>query len=115
MLAYYTPAPIPPMIRNELLNQLAEQHQYEIVTWPAYYSDEQCMNMLRLNTDTNILFYIAMMNGITPIITVAGHKAFIADLSKKEKSNRHLPEYLNPSYNNTEKEEKHLRDQRSSA
>jgi len=34
------------------------------------------------------------MNGITPIMTIGDHKAFIVDLTPKKKSNRSLPSYV---------------------
>jgi hypothetical protein len=88
MLAYFTPAPVYPMIRNELLNDLQQQHVYEIVTFPMHYPDELCMNELRRNTDPNVILYIALMKGITPIVTVGDHKAFVADLSKQKETKR---------------------------
>tara|TARA_R110000823_G_scaffold63039_5_gene148900 strand:+ start:2230 stop:2571 length:342 start_codon:yes stop_codon:yes gene_type:complete len=94
MLAYFTPAPVYPMIRNELLNDLQRQHVYEIVTFPMHYPDELCMNELRRNTDPNVILYIALMKGITPIVTVGDHKSFVADLSKPKvtkKNSRKLP------------------------
>ena len=62
MLAVHTPAPVYPMIRNEQLDELQENHLYEICTWPAYYSDEFCMNSLRRNSDPNVVLYVALMN-----------------------------------------------------
>ncbi len=96
MLAVHTPAPVGPRIRNEQLDMLAKNHQYEIATWPAYFSDKQCMDRLRAlcNVNPNILLYVAMMKGITPIVTIGDHKAFIVDFTKKEpdkKNTRQLP------------------------
>ena len=95
MLAEHTPAPIYPMIRNEQLDELQDNHIYEICTWPAYYSDQQCMDSLRKNPDPNVVLYIALMKGITPIITVGDHKAFVADFSKSKpkKKDRKLPRF----------------------
>ncbi len=112
MLARHTPAPEYPIVRNTELDELAVLHLYEVVTWPAYLPDEICMKRLRQNADPNVILFIALMNGITPIITIGDHKAFIVDLTPKKKSNRSLPKFLLPSYNNKEKAEKHLQDQR---
>lgn len=114
MLAKYTPAPEYPIVSNKQLDELQDLHLYEVVTWPMHYPDELCMRLLRQNSDPNVILFIAMMNGITPIMTIGDHKAFIVDLTPKKKSNRSLPSYLNPSYNNTKQAEKHLRDQRGS-
>ena len=114
MLAKHTPAPEYPIVRNKQLDELQKLHLYEVVTWPAYYPDEICMNMLRSNADPNVILFVALMNGITPIMTIGDHKAFIADLTPKKKSNRSLPSYLTPSYSNTKQAEKHLQDQRDS-
>lgn len=114
MLARHTPAPQYPIVRNTQLDELAKLHLYEVCTWPAYYPDELCMRYLRANRDPNVILFIAQMNGITPIMTIGDHKAFIVDLSPKKKSNRSLPSYLIPSYNNTKQAEKHLQDQRDS-
>lgn len=96
MLAVHTPAPVYPMIRNELLNDLQRQHVYEITTYPMHYPDELCMKELRMNTDPNVILYIALMGGITPIVTIGDHKSFVADLSRREeeqpkKGGRRLP------------------------
>lgn len=101
------------MVRSEILDRLQDKHCYEIVTWPMHYSDEQCMNMLRTNSDPNVVLYVALMGGITPIITVGGHKAFIADFTKHKKPNRFQPMSQNPSYSSIGKAEKHHQDQRS--
>ena len=114
MLAKYTPAPEYPIVSNKQLDELQDLHLYEVVTWPMHYPDELCMRLLRQNSDPNVILFIAMMNGITPIMTICDHKAVIVDLTPKKKSNRSLPSYLNPSYNNTKQAEKHLRDQRGS-
>lgn len=112
MLAVHTPAPEYPMLRNKEIDELAEKHCYEIVTWPAYLPDEVCMNRLRKNTDPNVIMYVALMKGITPIVTIGDHKSFIADFSKKKKTKRHLPMFQNQADSSTEQAEKHLRDQR---
>lgn len=112
MLARFTPAPEYPMIKNDIIQRLADEHKYEVVTWPAYYPDHICMNMLRANTNQNVMMFVVMMKGITPIMTIGDHKAFIADLTFAKQS---LPMFQNPSCNSTEKAEKHLQDQRGSA
>lgn len=91
MLAYYTPAPQYPIIRNELIDQFQKNHQYEIVTWPMHYPDELCMDYLRRNTNPNVILYIALMKGITPIVTIGDHKSFIVDFTEQPKSR--LPRY----------------------
>jgi len=80
-----------PIQRNVELNKMAEKHCYEIIKWPAYFSDIQVMNMLRRVTDPNIIYFIAAMRGITPIVTIGGYKSFIADLSPEKKRKRSLP------------------------
>jgi len=114
MLARHTPAVFEPrkMIRNRLLDDLQKNHQYEIVKWPMHYPDELCMKLLRVNPDPNVILYVAMMKGITPIVTIGDHKAFVADFTKPKKSKRHLPKFHSPSYSNTKLEGKHLRDQK---
>ena len=107
------PEPEGDIIPHPSLEAYAKQHTYEVCTWPMHYSDEMCMNWLRETKDTNVILYIGLMNGLTPIVTVGDHKAFIVVF--KDKPKQSLPSYLNPSYNNTETEEKHLRDQKGSA
>ena len=102
------------IVSNELLDDLWSKHQYEMMRFPMHLTDEMCVKQVRQCADQNILYAVAMMRGIIPIVTVGGSKSFIADFSKKEKSKRSLPKYLNPSYNSTEQVEKHLRDQRDS-
>ncbi len=97
---------------NEEIDLLAEKHCYEICSWPMHYPDQLCMYLLRTNPDYGVVTYIALMKGITPIVTIGDHKSFIADFSPPEKSKKRLPKFLIPSYNNIEKEEKHLRDRR---
>jgi hypothetical protein len=59
MLAAHTPAPEYPMVRNEQLDELQQNHIYEICTFPMHLPDEVCMNMLRANTDPNVILYVA--------------------------------------------------------
>ena len=103
------------MFRSETLDDLASKHCYEVVQWPMHLSDEQCMQRLRTNSNPNVILYVALMGGITPIITIGSHKSFVADFSKhskKDKFNRSQPKFQNPSYSNIKQEEKHLQDQR---
>jgi len=103
----------PKVVRNEQIDRLAKNHCYEIVIFPAYLPDSVCMQQLRTNPDPNVIYYIAMMKGITPIVTIAGHKAFVVTLEEPKKPNRSLPKFHSPSYSNREKEEKHLQDRRN--
>jgi hypothetical protein len=111
MLAVHTPAPVYPVIRNEQLDELQKLHIYEICIWPAYFSDQYCMNSLRQNSDPNVIMYIALMKGITPIITIGDHKAFVADFSEPVigKKDRKLPRFGSKIKN---KEEDKLKSQR---
>ena len=95
MLAVHTPAPEYPMVRNEQLDELQKNHIYEICTFPMHLPDDLCMKMLRSNSDPNVILYIALMKGITPIVTVGDHKSFVADFSKPEptKKERRLPRF----------------------
>lgn len=99
MLAVHTPAPHEwnKPIRNELIEDLMRQHCYEIVRWPAYLSDDECMNRLRRNADPNVILYIALMKGITPITTIGQYKSFIASFDewkKGKKDRKGLPKML---------------------
>ena len=47
--------------------------------------------MLRRETNPNVIHYVAMMKGITPIITVGQFKSFVATFEKPKKNKRHLP------------------------
>lgn len=80
-----------PVMRNTIIDDLAEKHCYEVVRWPAYFSDEQCMAKLRLETSPNIIHYVAMMRGITPIITVGQFKSFVVTFEQQKKNKRHIP------------------------
>ena len=102
------------IVRNELLDDLWSKHQYEMMRFPMHWTDEMCVKKVRVTADQNILYAVAMMKGIIPIVTIGGYKSFIADFNDREKSKRSLPKYLNPSYYNKEQVEKHLRDQRDS-
>jgi len=113
LLAVHTPAPVYPMIRNELLDQMQANHVYEILTFPMHWPDEMCMNELRKNTDPNVILYIALMKGITPIVTVGDHKSFVVDMTppkKNKKKSRKLPKRLG---NIKEKLENTLRKKRA--
>jgi len=76
-----------------------------------HYPDELCMKLLRVNPDPNVILYVAMMKGITPIVTIGDHKAFVADFTKPKKSKRHLPKYRRVEPR--ESMEKMLRDKRN--
>ena len=82
------------IVRNELLDDLFKRHQYEMMRFPMHMTDEMCVKQVRQCADQNILYAVAMMRGIIPIVTVGGSKSFIADFSKKEKSKRSLPKYV---------------------
>lgn len=99
------------MFRNENIDILAKDHCYEITKFPAYLPDEIVMQRLRSITDPNVILYIAMMKGVTPIVTIGDHKSFVASL-KQPKTTKHLPKFHSPSYSNIKLEEKHLRDRR---
>lgn len=111
MLDEHTPKEEYPMVRNEQLDKLQKNHIYEICTWSMHYSDQYCMNELRKNTDPNVIMYIALMKGITPIITIGDHKAFVADFSEPVigKKDRKLPRFGSKIKN---KEEDKLKSQR---
>lgn len=100
-----------PVQKNDIIEDLASKHCYEIVRWGAYFSDEQCMAKLRLVTDPNVLHYVAMMRGITPIITVGQFKSFVATFEKPKKNKRHLP-VKDTLKGVREKQEQQLRDLR---
>jgi hypothetical protein len=76
-----------------------------------HYSDELCMDELRRNTDPNVILYIALMKGITPIVTIGDHKSFVADLSppkKDKRRGRKLPKKLNDLRDKLENKLRHL-------
>lgn len=97
MLAVHTPAPFEPKvpIRNETIEELAENHCYEVVRWGAYLTDRICLEQLRQNTDPNVILYIALMRGITPIMTIGQFKSFIVsfEIVKEKKQTRKIPSY----------------------
>jgi hypothetical protein len=77
-----------------------------------HYSDELCMDELRRNTDPNVILYIALMKGITPIVTIGDHKSFVADLSppkKDKRRGRKLPKKLNDLRDKLENKLRHKR------
>ncbi len=100
-----------PVQRNTVIDDMAANHCYEIVRWPAYYSDAQCMNFLRHNTNPNVVHYVAMMHGITPLITVGQFKSFVATFEQQKKNKRHLP-VKNNVKKIRKKQEQQLRDLR---
>lgn len=108
MLAVHTPSPdiewywddSPKKFRmkgvmiNKIIEDMRKDQCHEILRFPMHLSDEQCMNQLRTNTDPNIILYIAMMKGVTPIVTVGQFKSFIASFAKKKedkKNTRKIP------------------------
>jgi|TARA_R110000803_G_scaffold30822_2_gene69183 hypothetical protein len=97
MLAVHTPAPFEPKkpIRNETVEELAENHCYEVVRWGAYLTDRACLEQLRQNKDPNVILYIALMRGITPIMTIGQFKSFIVSFAeiKDKKQTRKIPSY----------------------
>jgi|TARA_B110000196_G_C20869387_1_gene531298 hypothetical protein len=97
MLAVHTPAPFEPKkpIRNVTVEELAKNHCYEVVRWGAYLTDRACLEQLRQNKDPNVILYIALMRGITPIMTIGQFKSFIVsfDEIKDKKQTRKIPSY----------------------
>ena len=97
MLAEHTPAPFEPKkpIRNGDIEDLAKNHCYEVVRWGAYLTDRICLEQLRQNQDPNVILYIALMRGITPIMTIGQYKSFIVsfDEIKDKRQNRKIPSY----------------------
>lgn len=82
------------VVRNELLDDLWSKHQYEMMRFPMHWTDEMCVKKVRVTADQNILYAVAMMRGIIPIVTIGGYKSFIADFNDREKSKRSLPKYV---------------------
>ena len=82
------------IVRNELLDDLWSKHQYEMMRFPMHWTDEMCVKKVRVTADQNILYAVAMMKGIIPIVTIGGYKSFIADFNDREKSKRSLPKYV---------------------
>lgn len=97
MLAVHTPAPFEPNkpIRNGDVEELAANHCYEIVREPAYLPDRVVLERIRASKDPNVILYIALMRGITPIMTIGQYKSFVAsfDMEKKQKDKRKIPNY----------------------
>lgn len=67
------------------IDKLAKQNIFEIVKYPAYFPDTMVMDMIRGNTNTHVIYYIALMNGIIPIVTLGNYKSFVADFNKRKK------------------------------
>ena len=82
------------IVSNELLDDLWSKHQYEMMRFPMHWTDEMCVKKVRVTADQNILYAVAMMKGIIPIVTIGGYKSFIADFNDREKSKRSLPKYV---------------------
>ena len=97
MLAAHTPSPFEPNkpIRNGDIEDLAKNHCYEVVRWGAYLTDRICLEQLRQNQDPNVILYIALMRGITPIMTIGQYKSFLVsfDEIKDKRQNRKIPSY----------------------
>ena len=97
MLAVHTPAPFEPNkpIRNGDVEELAANHSYEIVREPAYLHDRVVLERIRASKDPNVILYIALMRGITPIMTIGQYKSFVAsfDMEKEQKDKRKIPSY----------------------
>ena len=70
------------VMKHPEIERLAKERILEIVKYPAYFTDEQVMNKIRTNTNTSVIYYIAYCNGIIPIATIGGYKAFIVDFKK---------------------------------
>lgn len=73
------------MMKNPEIERLASQQIYEVLRFPAYWPDELVMKQIRLSDKTSIVYFIAMMNGIIPIVTIGGNKSFVVDFKKKKK------------------------------
>ena len=97
MLAVHTPAPFEPNkpIRNGDVEELAKNHCYEIVRFSAHLPDNIVIKQLREHTDPNVILYIALMRGITPIMTIGQFKSFVAtfEVTKDKKQKRKIPKY----------------------
>tara|TARA_B110000438_G_scaffold295443_1_gene338443 strand:- start:821 stop:1147 length:327 start_codon:yes stop_codon:yes gene_type:complete len=82
-------------IRNGIIEDLAKNHCYEIVRFSAHLPDNIVIKQLRQHTDPNVILYIALMRGITPIMTIGQFKSFIATFEtiKDKKQKRKIPSY----------------------
>jgi len=82
-------------IRNETIEELARNHCYEVVRFDSHLPDRVCLEQLRQNTDPNVILYIALMRGITPIMTIGQFKSFIVSFEKikDKKQTRKIPSY----------------------
>ncbi len=65
------------------LERLAKEGLYEIVKYPAYFSDEMVMDKLRTNANPAVIYYIALVHGIIPIMTIGNYKAFVTKLGNQ--------------------------------
>ena len=83
-------------MKHPEIERLAKERIFEVVKYPAYFTDEQIMNKIRTETSTSVMYYIAMCNGIIPIATIGGFKAFIVDF-KRSPSRTRLPDSSNNS------------------
>ena len=82
-------------IRNGDIEELAKNHCYEVVRFDAHLPDRICLEQLRQNKDPNVILYIALMRGITPIMTIGQFKSFVVsfDVIKDKKQKRKIPSY----------------------
>lgn len=64
---------------------MAKSRIYEVARYPMHFSDEMIMNELRRTLNRNVMYYVAHMNGIIPIVTVGCFKSFVVDLNKRSK------------------------------
>lgn len=109
MLAVHTPSPdiewywddspkkwrMKGVMINKIIEDMRKKECHEIVRFPMHLSDEQCMDLLRRNTNPNVITYIALMRGVTPIVTIGQFKSFVATFAKKKedkKNTRRIPD-----------------------
>jgi hypothetical protein len=109
MLAVHTPSPdiewywddspkkwrMKGVMINKIIEDMRKDQCHEIVRFPMHLSDEQCMDLLRRNSNPNVITYIALMNGVTPIVTIGQFKSFVATFAKKKedkKNTRRIPD-----------------------
>lgn len=74
-----------PLMKNPEIEKMAKSRIFEVVRYPMHFSDEMIMNELRRTLSRNVMYYIAHMNGIIPIVTVGCFKSFVVDLNKRAK------------------------------
>lgn len=76
-------------MKHPEIEKLAKDGLYEIIKFPAYFPDKIVMDKIRANRDTNVMYYIALMNGIIPLVTLGNYKAFVANIRKKLPNTRY--------------------------